>query len=268
MKTKKPTEVQIQNLGYKSLLAYTRRKHKKALVALAVINILLLGLIAYTQHPFFFNAIVILDLVAAVFVYQKLKKLFMEQFARNNGYTYTDRGDLSTLNAPYLEFGHSRKMSHVVSGTYEKLPIRLFEYSTTIGHGKNKRVFNFSVFETTYKAKLKHIFLHRRKGILMSHRGGINFKKVGRPLKLEGNFNKYFTLYVPEDYEIEALQIFTPEIMVKLIDHAHKWNFEFNDNRLYIYADRVITKRKDLYAMYNFTKTLVEKLAPRLESFD
>ena len=54
-------------------------------------------------------------------------------------------------------------------------------------------------------------------------------------LSLEGDFDKYFTLYAPKDYERDALYIFTPDLMTLLIDNAHSFDAEVVDNRLYIY---------------------------------
>jgi hypothetical protein len=55
-------------------------------------------------------------------------------------------------------------------------------------------------------------------------------------LKLEGNFNDYFTLYAPKQYETDALYVFTPDLMALLIDEASTFNAEIVDNNLYIYS--------------------------------
>ncbi|HMH58244.1 MAG TPA: hypothetical protein VK537_03595 [Galbitalea sp.] len=57
-------------------------------------------------------------------------------------------------------------------------------------------------------------------------------------LSLEGNFDKYFTLYAPRQYERDALYVFTPDLMVLLIDRLGSYDLEIVDNRLYIYSHR------------------------------
>ena len=42
-------------------------------------------------------------------------------------------------------------------------------------------------------------------------------------LDLEGDWGRYFTLYCPEGYERDALQIMTPDVMAAMIDRAHPW---------------------------------------------
>ena len=85
-------------------------------------------------------------------------------------------------------------------------------------------------------------------------------------IKLEGDFNKYFTLYAPQGYEIETLEIFTPDIMAELIDYSKNFSLEFINNNLYIYPRKVIENGKDLYALYTLVRLLVIKLAPKLET--
>lgn len=39
-------------------------------------------------------------------------------------------------------------------------------------------------------------------------------------LSLEGDFDRYFTLYCPGDYERDALYVFTPDLLALLIDES------------------------------------------------
>jgi hypothetical protein len=57
-------------------------------------------------------------------------------------------------------------------------------------------------------------------------------------LSLEGDFDKYFTLYAPRQYERDALYVFTPDLMVLLIDRLASFDLEIVDNRLYIYSHK------------------------------
>lgn len=45
-------------------------------------------------------------------------------------------------------------------------------------------------------------------------------------LHLEGNFNKYFDLYAPVKWRIEAMTIITPDIMQALLATGHKFDLE------------------------------------------
>jgi len=62
---------------------------------------------------------------------------------------------------------------------------------------------------------------------------------------------------VPEGHEQEAYQIFTPDVMSDLIDKASEFSFEFIDNKLYIYATKIITKRDDMKNIFNLSEYLI-----------
>lgn len=55
-------------------------------------------------------------------------------------------------------------------------------------------------------------------------------------LGLEGNFNEYFTLYVPKQYERDALYVFTPDVMAAVIDSGRQYDIEIVGDELYMYA--------------------------------
>jgi hypothetical protein len=55
-------------------------------------------------------------------------------------------------------------------------------------------------------------------------------------LSLEGDFNKYFTLYCPQEYEQDALYVFTPDLMALLIDDAGSFDVEIVDDWMFIYS--------------------------------
>jgi hypothetical protein len=59
-------------------------------------------------------------------------------------------------------------------------------------------------------------------------------------LSLEGDFDKYFTLYCPRAYERDALYVFTPDLMALLIDNAGAFDVEIVDDWLFVYSSTPI----------------------------
>lgn len=57
-------------------------------------------------------------------------------------------------------------------------------------------------------------------------------------LSLEGNFDDYFTLYAPKEYERDAFYVFTPDLMALLIDYLASCDVEVIDNQLFIYSTK------------------------------
>lgn len=60
--------------------------------------------------------------------------------------------------------------------------------------------------------------------------------KGSQRLSLEGDFDKYFTLYAPDSHKRDALYVFTPDVMQAMIDAAHEYDAEIIDNNLYLYS--------------------------------
>ena len=83
-------------------------------------------------------------------------------------------------------------------------------------------------------------------------------------MPLESAFQEHFEVYAPEDFDIETFEIFTPEIMATLIDMAKGYDFEFIQNRLYIFRQKTISKRAELHALLELARYLITTLAPRL----
>lgn len=54
-------------------------------------------------------------------------------------------------------------------------------------------------------------------------------------LSLEGDFDRYFTLYCPADFETDALYIFAPDLMALLIDEAGGKHVEIVGEWLFVY---------------------------------
>lgn len=57
-------------------------------------------------------------------------------------------------------------------------------------------------------------------------------------MSLEGDFSKYYTVYVPKKYERDALYIFTPDIMELLIETGAQYDVEIVDDSLYVYSNK------------------------------
>ncbi|MDR0955501.1 MAG: hypothetical protein LBM73_00050, partial [Candidatus Nomurabacteria bacterium] len=53
-------------------------------------------------------------------------------------------------------------------------------------------------------------------------------------LDLEGNFAAHFKLFAPQNYQVDALQIFTPDVMRLLLKFGRDYDFELVGRWLYI----------------------------------
>ncbi|MEO8261245.1 MAG: hypothetical protein ABI566_01635 [Pseudolysinimonas sp.] len=58
----------------------------------------------------------------------------------------------------------------------------------------------------------------------------------GQTISLEGDFDRYFTLYGPKGYETDARYVFTPDLMGLLIDETGDFDVEIVEDKLFVYA--------------------------------
>lgn len=197
-------------------------------------------------------------------VKSKIADQFMQNFATANGYSYEATGTTEGLSGSLFSIGHSKQVEDVVSGVYGNSPIRLFTYHYTIGFGRNKRTYNCMVFELTFDTHLPRILLRSKQQSF----GGTTFfsQAIDHPneVTLEGNFGDYYEFGVDEQYEIEGLQIFTPDFMSQLMNLPTKFSIEFVGSKLFIYADKAIEKRHELHYFFDIAKWLIERLNPVL----
>jgi hypothetical protein len=87
-------------------------------------------------------------------------------------------------------------------------------------------------------------------------------KTATERLSLEGDFDKFFDLWTKHDYQIEALQFMTPDVMTKIQDRWQKFSIEFVDDQIYIYSSHMITKDEELENMYQLVQYLIPIIIP------
>jgi len=183
---------------------------------------------------------------------------FMQQFAAANNFTYSAKGNLEGLDGVQFKMGHSQSVFDVINGNFSNCPISLLSYRYTIGYGRDSTTYNCTIFKLQFDTKMPDILLkNKRHHFEESMSGKIN-------LKLEGNFNNYFTLSLPAGYEVEALEVFTPDVMADLIDKAKSFSLEIIGNHLFIYAHTTISTKQELYAFYEVAEYFIQKLRPVL----
>lgn len=204
----------------------------------------------------------------SIWFYTKIKRKarhsFMWQFAKDNGYKFEEKSSEEESLPSYLETGKNRKIEDVVSGEYLNCPIKFFNFSCDDPNPNKERDISFTVCSIRCKTNLPRIFLDSRAHSLLEN----NFfkkSKTERFISLEGDFDKYFTLYIPKGYEIEALTIFAPNVMAILIDKSKLFNLELMGDHINIYSFKRIETNEELNSLLNLAKILVVKLAPALE---
>lgn len=85
-------------------------------------------------------------------------------------------------------------------------------------------------------------------------------------ISLEGDFDRHFALYCPRDFQIEALQIFTPDVMALLIDHGSRWDIEIVDDNLFVTTSGGfrLWNAQEMLRLFEFIDLVVPNLGGRI----
>jgi hypothetical protein len=196
------------------------------------------------------------------FVKNKVEDAFLQQFAAAQGFTFQEHGLPQSLDGTLFSLGHSTAGRDLVSGSFQGMPLCLFNYQYTVGYGKGSHTYDYTIFQLDYPDPLPPVFLQVVGFNFGEGALGYFSKNDPEKIQLEGDFNKYFTLYTKKGFETETLQILSPDFMVKVQDVWKNFSLELVADHLYIYSYHVIGTKVELDSMYELAQYLVERIEP------
>jgi len=254
-----PVEPVIEDVS-KSTKSYIVQNDKKfiALYVLLLIGCVIGAIYMPNLFQFWISIAVIVGVAGYNHIRSKIKRQFTQQFGASIGFSYVASAGMESVSGRLFKFGHSQAIYDVLSGRMNDRDSRIYSYRFTIGSGRNSHTYNFTVFESTFANMMPDIMLTAKTSMFAAESlpGGVFMFDKDEHVEMEGDFNKYFTVRVPKGFETEAYQILPPDVMTDLIDQASGLNFEFNGNKLYIYAAKLVTVRGELQRMFDLAEYL------------
>src|SRR6185503_477837 len=160
----------------------------------------------------------------------------MDRFARQNGMTFSPLDGEPSYPGAIFQIGSTRQaVDHLVSSTGRFFDFGNYRYTTGSGKNRSTRTWGFLAFNLD--RKLPHMVLDSK-----ANNGffGTNLPATfvkDQILSLEGDFDKHFTLYCPQQYERDALYVFTPDLMALLIDEVAPFDVEIVDDWMFVYSN-------------------------------
>jgi hypothetical protein len=183
--------------------------------------------------------------VVAVIVYQigKLvgtgrweKWMRLSRFGQANGLVFSASDPNPQYPGAIFNQGGGRTVTdHLRSATDRFLDIGNYTYTT--GSGKNQQTHRWGFMALHLDRRLPNMVLDAKSNNGLF--GGTNlpaYFSKDQVLSLEGDFDRYFTLYCPRQYERDALYVFTPDLMALLIDEAATFDVEIVDDWMFVYS--------------------------------
>ena len=199
---------------------------------------------------------------------QKMQATFRE-FAVINNLNFLEVDNPDSAKGSLFKHGHSKKLKNIVSGQLDDLPFRFFEYYYTKGYGKDSRTYDSTVLEITLPRNLPNMVIDSlvESGNFFGSTLPIQFDS-SQKIVLEGDFNKYFALYAPDNYGITALSILAPDVMQALMQHAAKCDIEIIDNKLYFYWPDVSPHQDSVQEKFRTVEEVLKETSKKLTSSD
>lgn len=225
---------------------WTKLLQRAGYVVIAIVAVVALGvgsaLVSHNGSVFSFAPALFWFLIIAGVIYFasvaiNVRYRFLvrlERFAKRNGIEFK----YNTAIAAYypgmiFDEGHSRQVNEVL--VFPSLG-EIGNYTYVTGSGKNRSVHNWAYIRVKLPRKLPHMVLDAKKNNIFGKFSNLTDTFDGsQTLALEGDFNDYFTLYAPKQYERDAFYVFTPDVMARLIDSGSGFDMEVIDDELFIY---------------------------------
>lgn len=186
----------------------------------------------------------------------------LDRFARANGMTYLAGMAGPGLPGMIFGLGTQRRSSDLVRGDRPRF-VEFGNYSYVTGIGKSRRMHEWGYVAVRLDAPLPNIVLDAKgNNSIFGTNLPASFDKSQR-LRLEGDFDRYFSLYCPAGYERDALYLFTPDLMARFIDRAAALDVEIVDDWMFLYGKRAFsTLDPATWAwLFSTVAALLEKLA-------
>lgn len=188
----------------------------------------------------------------------------LRAFAAVNGFSYLGSANTSidTYNGMMMNEGHTRTIYAGIRSTLG-IQYELANCSYTTGAGKNSRTYYYGFIRIKLPRRLPHMVLDATANNTFGRFSNLPLTfREGQKLSLEGDFDKYFTLYAPAEYKTDALYVFTPDVMQLFIGSVHTFDAEIVDDDLYLYSPRLF--ELDTPASLQALLDLIDNIYPKI----
>jgi len=123
--------------------------------------------------------------------------------------------------------------------------VTVFDYSCIVGSGKHREYLAKGLAVMQLKGSYPHLFLDSKKN------GKNHQYAASQRVKLEGDFSKYFDVYMPEGSQAGSLTVFAPDIMQTILDTGKLFDVEIEGSQAVIISDEPVFTRKVLPSILN-----------------
>jgi hypothetical protein len=162
---------------------------------------------------------------------QARRTVRLKRFAQSNGAVLAQNVMSPGIRGMIFDNGHTRTLEESIAFDGG---VELGNYYYVTGSGKNRSVHRYNFARIALNRNLPHMVLDAKSNNFLGSNLPDRFNG-GQRMSLEGDFDKYFTVYAPEGYERDALYVFTPDVMQVLVDQGKDFDIEIVGSELFIF---------------------------------
>lgn len=189
----------------------------------------------------------------------------LSRFASDNQMTFGYNEKEPSKAGMIFSHGHSRVIKARLSSPAQEIG----NYTYATGGGKNRREHHYGYLQLKLPRRLPHMVLDAKKNNFLAMTNlPASFHK-DQVLSLEGDFDRYFTLYAPLQYERDALYVFTPDVMQHMIQQGQEFDMEIIDDQLFVYSSRpfALEKQEVLERLFAILSVIGKELSAQTDYY-
>lgn len=197
----------------------------------------------------------------------ELERTIWDDFVKSNKITITPQ-TTRPLQGAISEIGDSRLANTVFEGNYQNIQVRLLKLH--VNYYSDRRggyLKTYRVFEIYSKRSYHHVYLDskRNNNDLSSTMSFLRSSIKENPqIQTEGDFNSYFSVFVPPNSTFNGLMTLTPDALLILRDLAKPFDVEFVGNSIYIISDDRLKSVEDILIYQRNIIDLVSELSSNI----
>ena len=195
--------------------------------------------------------------------------LRLTRFAEANGLRFAPNWANPDYPGAIFATGSSRSVwEHLYRTDGRYLDLGNYQYTT--GSDKERQVHRWGYIAIKLDRAVPHMVLDAKSNNSLFGFSNLpatfNRKQV---LSLEGDFDRHFTLYCPNEYERDALYVFTPDLMALLIDESGHLDVEIIDDWMFAYsaAPLQLTDPAAMARLFRIIDTVGAKTVSRTDRY-
>jgi hypothetical protein len=201
--------------------------------------------------------------------HERTKNQFqLKEFAKQNDFNYIESTTDFALDGLLFRIGNipeANRIYDLVIGTFEGKDFTFGNRHFETKAPRHNINFDYGFMSIKLDRKLPQMILRsKQKGIELTQ--GFSKNQVQ---SLEGDFDKYFTLYSQDGSQADALYVLTPDVMALLIDYASEYDIEIAGNHIYFYArqfDLSESLMRQLFEIIDVVGTKTKRQTKRFSS--